>query len=158
MKKIILILVLLPMIMKSQNVMEQVVKCPVLFGNGKLTYYMPQQAGSFFQMPPDRKPYYVNIVHVPWLKPLEHSVKETQSTILIELANQISHQNQKTIDTSLFLRQMAWCILLQYSISKEIDTGLTSYIQLISTDTDANFSAQAKLVLKLLDDYKSVMK
>jgi len=59
------------------------------------------------QLPPARKPQYVDMLTVPWVKPLYHSVKETQNQVLSELLAQSKKNYLLAADKSLFLRKLA---------------------------------------------------
>ena len=139
--------------LQAQDLREQLKDCPVLIENGKINYYMPQQNGAFFQLPPARKPQYVSILTVPWVQPLTKSVKETQNLVIAELATQSEQTNLKTEDKSLYLRKLAWCVMLQNSKAKEIDKYIMDFVMQLVKDSDNTVSSQAKLVLRLVEDY-----
>ena len=156
MKKILFLLLLSPLLLSAQNLREQLQRCPVVIENGKINYYMPQQQGAYFQLPPARKPWYVNIMHVPWVAPLTKPVDETQNNLLSGLAVQTNQTNLSTEDKSLFLRKLAWCVMLHTAKAKEIDKKLINFARQISDDNDITISSQAKLVVKLVEDYGGI--
>jgi hypothetical protein len=137
----------------SQNLREKLQQCPVIIENGKINYYMPQHNGAFFQLPPARKPQYVNILTVPWVQPLTQSVKDTQNQVLTELLAQSKQTNLKPEDKSLFLRKLAWCVMLQTGKAKDVDKDIMAFVEQLGKDSDNILSSQAKLVSKLLEDY-----
>ncbi|HPT14219.1 MAG TPA: hypothetical protein PK796_05470 [Bacteroidales bacterium] len=139
----------------AQNLRAQLQQCPVTIENGKINYYMPQQAGPYFQLPPARKPQYVIIMTVPWVQPLTKSVKETQSDVLQSLHEFILQSHQNNSDKELFLRKLAWCVMLNTSIAKQVDTGIRDYINQLTTDEDSGINTKAALVQKLVNDYRS---
>ena len=139
----------------AQNLRAQLQQCPVTIENGKINYYMPQQAGPYFQLPPARKPQYVIIMTVPWVQPLTKSVKETQSDVLQSLHEFISQPHQNDSDKELFLRKLAWCVMLNTSIVKQVDTGITDFINQLTLDEDSGINTKAVLVQKLADDYRN---
>ncbi len=145
-----------PLFLKSQTLQEKLQQCPVIIENGKINYYMPQQIGAFFQLPPARKPQYVIMFTVPWVQPLTQSVKDTQNQVLAELLAQSKQTNLSVADKSLFLRKLAWCIMLQTGKAKEIDTEVIDFVHQLSEDGDVMVGSQAKLVFKLIEDYKSL--
>ena len=144
---------LIPCSLQAQDLREQLKDCPVLIENGKINYYMPQQNGAFFQLPPARKPQYVNILTVPWVQPLTKSVKDTQNQVLTELLAQSKQTNLKPEDKSLFLRKLAWCVMLQTGKAKDVDKDIMAFVEQLGKDSDNILSSQAKLVSKLLEDY-----
>ena len=139
---------------QAQNIREKLQQCPVIIENGKINYYMPPQNGAFYQLPPARKPYYVNIVHVPWVQPLTKSVQETQNETMASLLAFTTQNNQRKEDKELFLRKLAWCVMLQTSKAKEIDKEVLDFIRQLGKDSDNTVSSQAKLVWKLVEDYR----
>ncbi len=149
---------LIPFSLQAQNLREQIQQCPVIIENGKINYYMPQQNGAFFQLPPARKPNYVNIMHAPWVKPLTLSANETQNLVLTELEQLSKQTNLATADKSLFLRKLAWCMMLQTGKVNEIDKDIVNFTQQLGGDGDITVSSQAKLVVKLVEDYGSLKK
>ena len=144
---------LLPFGMQAQNLREQLQQCPLVIENGTINYYMPQQNGAFFQLPPARKPQYVNIMTVPWVTPLTKSVQEIQNLLVTELLVQSKKSNLKTEDKSLFLRKLAWCMMLQTSKAKQIDRAIVDYAKQLEKDSDIAIGSQAKLVVRLVVDY-----
>lgn len=142
-----------PLFLKAQSLKEQLQQCPVLIENGKINYYMPQQNGAYFQLPPARKPQYVNVFTVPWVQPLAKSVKETQNQVLDVLLAQSKKNNHSAADKSLFLRKLAWCLMLQTGKAKEIDTEILDFVHQLGEDSDVTVSSQAKLVRRLVEDY-----
>lgn len=147
------VVLVLPLFLKAQTLQEKLQQCPVIIENGKINYYMPQQNGAFFQLPPARKPQYVNILTVPWLQPLTKSVKETQNLVIAELLTQSKKTNLSAADKSLYLRKLAWCVMLQTSKAKDIDKYTMDFVMQLVKDSDNTVSSQAKLVLRLVEDY-----
>ncbi len=145
-----------PLFLKSQTLQEKLQQCPVIIENGKINYYMPQQIGAFFQLPPARKPQYVIMFTVPWVQPLTQSVKDTQNQVLAELLAQSKQTNLSVADKSLFLRKLAWCVMLQTGKAKEIDTKVIDFVRQLGEDGYVMVGSQAKLVFKLIEDYKSL--
>ncbi len=143
---------------QAQSLQEQLQQCPVLIENGKINYYMPQQNGVYFQLPPARKPQYVNMFTVPWVQPLTKSVKDTQNEVLAELLAQSKQTNLSADDKSLFLRKLAWCVMLQTGKAKEIDTDILDFVHQLSEDGDVTLGSQAKLVRRLMEDYRNLRK
>ncbi len=142
----------------AQNLHDQLQQCPVIIENGKINYYMPQQNGVYFQLPPARKPQYVNMFTVPWVQPLTKSVKDTQNEVLAELLAQSKQTNLSADDKSLFLRKLAWCVMLQTGKAKEIDTDILDFVHQLSEDGDVTLGSQAKLVRRLMEDYRNLRK
>jgi len=149
-------MMLITMPSEAQNLREMLQQCPVTIENGKINYYMPQQAGPYFQLPPARKPQYVNIITVPWVHPLTKSVKETQSEVLQSLQEFISQPHPNNADKELFLRKLAWCVMLNASIAKQVDTEITEFINQLASDEDAGIKTKAGLVAQLLEDYRGI--
>jgi len=147
---------LITMPSEAQNLREMLQQCPVIIENGKINYYMPQQAGPYFQLPPARKPQYVNIMTVPWVQPLTKSVKETQSEVLQSLHEFITQPHPNNVDKELFLRKLAWCVMLNASISKQVDTEITEFINQLASVEDAGIKTKAGLVAQLLEDYRRI--
>jgi hypothetical protein len=145
-------MMLITMPSEAQNLREILQQCPVIIENGKINYYMPQQAGPYFQLPPARKPQYVNIMTVPWVQPLTKSVKETQSEVLQSLHEFLSQPHPNNSDKELFLRKLAWCVMLNSSIAKQVDTGITDFINQLTLDENSGINSQAALVKKLIVD------
>lgn len=147
---------LIPFSLRAQNLPEQLKDCPVLIENGKINYYMPLQNGAYYQLPPARKPQYVNILTVPWVQPLTKSVKETQNLVLAELLAQSKQTSLATAGKSIFLRKLAWCVMLQTGKAGEIDMEIINFVRQLVMDNDNKLSNQAKLVVKLVEDYGNV--
>lgn len=147
---------LITMPSEAQNLREMLQQCPVIIENGKINYYMPQQNGPYFQLPPARKPQYVNIMTVPWVQPLTKSVKEKQSEVLQSLHEFITQPHPNNADKELFLRKLAWCVMLNSSIAKQVDTEITDFINQLTSDEDSGINTKAALVQKLVDDYQKV--
>lgn len=158
MKTLLIILFSFPLVLQAQNLREQLQQCPVIIENGKINYYMPQQNTGFYQLPPARKPQYVNIMTVPWVQPLSKSVKETQNQVLAELLAQSKKTNLSAVVKSLFLRKLAWCVMLQTSKAKEIDKEIKDFVRQLANESDSTVSSYAKLVWQLMEDYGSVSK
>lgn len=140
----------------AQNLREQLLQCPIIIENGKINYYMPQQNGAFFQLPPARKPQYVVMFTVPWVQPLTQSVNETQKQLLSELQEQSKNSNLSAKDKSLLLRKLAWCVMLQTSKAKEIDTEIIDFVKQLSMEKENIVGDQAKLVGRLVEDCNNV--
>jgi hypothetical protein len=140
----------------AQNLREQLLQCPIIIENGKINYYMPQQNGAFFQLPPARKPQYVVMFTVPWVQPLTQSVNETQKQLLSELQEQSKNSNLSANDKSLLLRKLAWCVMLQTSKAKEIDTEIIDFVKQLSMEKENIVGDQAKLVGRLVEDCNNV--
>jgi hypothetical protein len=138
----------------AQNLREQLLQCPVIIENGKINYYMPQQNGAFFQLPPARKPQYVVMFTVPWVQPLTQSVNETQKQLLSELQEQSKNSNLSANDKSLFLRKLAWCVMLQTSIAKEIPVQIIECARRMESDLE--IASASQLVQKLVQDYSKL--
>jgi len=119
---------------------------------------MPQQNGAYFQLPPARKPYYVNIMHVPWVTPLAKPVNETQYLVLAELLAQSKLPNLSIADKTLFVRKLAWCVMLQTSKARAVDEQILDFMQQIAVESDADLQDKAALVLKLVSDYRGLVK
>jgi hypothetical protein len=149
----IVAIMVIPLLLRAQSLQEQLQQCPVIIENGKINYYMPQQNGAYFQLPPARKPQYVNMFTVPWVQPLTQSVKETQNQVLAQLLAQSKQTNLASDDKSLFLRKLTWCVMLQTSKAKEIDTEIIDFVRQLGEDSDVTVSSQAKLVRRLMEDY-----
>jgi hypothetical protein len=158
MKIFLLILLLFPFLPKAQSLQQQLQQCPVVIENGKINYYMPQQNGAYFQLPPARKPYYVNIMHVPWVAPLAKPVNETQDLVLAELMAQSKLPNLSIADKNLFVRKLAWCVMLQTSKARAVDEQILDFMQQIAVETDADLQDKAALALKLVSDYRGLVK
>ena len=158
MKIFLLILLLFPFLPKAQSLQQQLQQCPVVIENGKINYYMPQQNGAYFQLPPARKPYYVNIMHVPWVAPLAKPVNETQDLVLAELMSQSKLPNLSIADKTLFVRKLAWCVMLQTSKARAVDEQILDFMQQIAVETDADLQDKAALALKLVSDYRGLVK
>ncbi len=150
--------IFLTMQAQAQNLREKLQQCPVIIENGKINYYMPQQNGAFYQLPPALKPQYVNIMHVPWVQPLTQSVQATQTETLATLLVFTTQNNQKKEDKELFLRKLAWCVMLQTSKAKQIDKEIMDCTGKLVVEDDADINSHASLVLKLIEDYKSALK
>ncbi len=147
-----------PVFLKSQTLQEKLKQCPVIIENGTINYYMPQQNGAYFQLPPARKPYYVNIMHVPWVAPLAKPVNETQNLVLAELMAQSKLPNLSIADKTLFVRKLAWCVMLQTSKARAVDEQILDFMQQIAVETDADLQDKAALALKLVSDYRGLVK
>lgn len=152
---LVAVIIVLPYFLKAQNLREQLQQCPVIIENGKINYYMPQQNGTFFQLPPARKPQYVNILTVPWVQALTKSVQQTQTETLASLLEFTTQNNPKKDDKELFLRKLAWCIMLQTSKAKEIDIEIINYVRSMEAHTDETLVMKAKLVESLVEDYRN---
>jgi hypothetical protein len=152
----IVIILMVPFVVNAQSLQEKLQQCPVIIENGTINYYMPQQNGAYFQLPPARKPYYVNIFTVPWVQPLSKSVKATQTEVIESLKNFTLQTNHSLADKELFLRSLAWCVMLQTSISKQIDTKIIDYSRQLSSDKDVDLKEKANLVLLLVKDYRAL--
>jgi len=153
MKKILLLLAMLPLMMAAQDKKTQLMQCPVLFENGNIVCYTSLRAGNHFQHLPDRKPNYVHFNPSPWLATMQQSVDETRGSILSELSAQVRQQRQTTMDKQIFLRKMAWTVLLQYRKTREIEKPLLDYLKVLTQDQEQGISDDAKLVQRLVDDY-----
>jgi hypothetical protein len=137
----------------AQNIREKLLQCPIIIENGKINYYMPQQNGPYFQLPPARKPQYVNIMTVPWVQPLTKSVKDTQSEVLQSLHEFITRTHQNNSDKELFLRKLAWCVMLHTGIAKQVDLQIKDYTSQLAADENAGLKNKASLLVKLMEDY-----
>ncbi len=146
--------VLIASTLSAQNLRDKLQQCPVIIENAKINYYMPQQAGSYFQLPPARKPQYVNIMTVPWVQPLSKSVKDTQTEVMQSLHQFIIQQHYNNADKELFLRKLAWCVMLNTSIAKQVNMEITDFINQLLSDEDSTINTKAALVQKLIDDYR----
>lgn len=146
--------VLMANTLTAQNLRDQLQQCPVIIENGRINYYMPQQTGPYFQLPPARKPQYVNIMTVPWVHPHSKSVKDTQAEVLQSLHEFISQPHPNNADKELFLRKLAWCVMLNTSIAKQVDTGIRDFINQLLSDENSGINTKAALVQKLVDDYR----
>ena len=155
-RRALVIILFLPFVVSAQSLQEKLQQCPVIIENGKINYYMPQQAGPYFQLPPARKPQYVNIMTVPWVQPLTKSVKETQSEVLQSLHQFITLSHQNNADKELFLRKLAWCVMLNTSFAKQIDTEITDFVKQLASDEDSGINTKAVLLQKLVDDYRKI--
>ncbi len=153
MKKILTVLFLVPLCLYAQNLREKLQACPVVFEYEMVYYYMPQQNGPYFQLPPERKPTFVNIMPVPWVAPLMKPVNETQKLLLDWLGQQSKKTDLIPDDKSLYLRKMAWCVMLQYSVVKKIDKDIVIFARKLEEDKDITVSSEAKLLLNLVDYY-----
>lgn len=150
----IVAIMVFPLLLRAQSLQEQLQQCPVNIENGKINYYMPQQNGAYFQLPPARKPQYVILFTVPWVQPLTQSVKDTQNQLVAELLAQSKQTNLSSADKSLFLRKLAWCVMLQTGKAKEIDTAVLDFVRQLGEDGDVTVGSQAKLVKMLVEGYK----
>jgi len=149
-------IVLIDSTLSAQNLRDKLQQCPVIIENGNINYYMPQQAGPYFQLPPARKPKYVNIMTVPWVQPLTKSVKETQSEVLQSLHEFITQPHPNNADKELFLRKLAWCVMLNTTITKQVNTEIADFINQLTSDEDSGINTKAVLVQKLVDDYRNI--
>jgi hypothetical protein len=88
------------------------------------------------------------------VQPLTQSVKETQNQVLAELLAQSKKIHLSSTDKSLYLRKLAWCVMLQTSSAKQIDIHIMDYCRQLTTEADADLKNNANLVVKLVEDYK----
>ncbi len=137
----------------AQSLQETLAQCPLTIQNETITYYLPQQNGGFFQLPPARKPRYVNMLTSPFVPPLQKSVQATQQEVLSELLLQTAQPALSVAEKELFLRKLAWCVMLQTGKAKEIDTEVIDFVRQLGEDGDVIVSSQAKLVRRLVEDY-----
>jgi len=141
--------------MKAQHLPEQVKPCPVIIENERIYYYMPSDNRAYFQLPPDRKPSYVTILQVPWVSPLTSSVLDTQNEILSQLLKKVQQPAMDADSKSLFLRKLAWCVMLQYRIVQELDERIITYVHAMKQESDQQLQKQSETVLKLIEGYQS---
>lgn len=139
----------------TQSLQETLAQCPLTIQNETITYYLPQQNGGFFQLPPARKPRYVNMLTSPFVPPLQKSVQATQQEVLSELLLQTAQPALSVAEKELFLRKLAWCVMLQTSKAKDIGTEILSFVRSMSAHADDTLSMQTKLVERLVEDYRN---
>ena len=151
---ILFMLVLTPAI-EAQLMREEVQQCPVIIENKRIYYYIPSDNGAYFQLPPDRKPSYVTILQVPWVSPLTSSVLDTQNEILSQLLKKVQQPAMDADSKSLFLRKLAWCVMLQYRIVQELDERIITYVHAMKQESDQQLQKQSETVLKLIEGYQS---
>ncbi len=91
----------------------------------------------------------------PFVPPLQKSVQATQQEVLSELLLQTAQPALSVAEKELFLRKLAWCVMLKTSKAKDIGTEILSFVRSISVHADDTLSMQAKLVERLVEDYRN---
>lgn len=145
--------VLLSLQSKSQTLQHTLAQCPLTLQNGTITYYLPLQNGAFFQLPPARKPRYVNMLTSPFVPPLLKSVQATQQEVLSELLAQTTKTQLTKEEKELFLRKLAWCVMLQASVAKQMDSSLMQFTRSIASNSSDECATVARTVIQLIEDY-----